>query len=67
MGDGEIRVRGFEINPMTMAHVAMAWGAETLEYQRPIRLLPLPEGADASCVITSQRELDSAVPREAVP
>ncbi|MBB5369451.1 MULTISPECIES: hypothetical protein [unclassified Janthinobacterium] len=26
VGNGQLRVRGFEINPMTMAHFAMAWG-----------------------------------------
>lgn len=66
VGDGEIRVRGFEINPFTMAHVAMAWGAEILEDQRHARLLSLPESCDASSVITSQEELESVVSREAV-
>lgn len=67
VGDGEIRVRGFEINPTTMAHVAMAWGAEILEDQRPSRLLALCESTDASSVISSQEELESAGPWEAAP
>lgn len=67
VGDGEIRVRGFEINPMTMAHVAMAWGAEILEGQRLNRTLLLPEGTDSSSVITSQEELEAVVPRVAAP
>lgn len=62
IGDGELRVRGFEINPISQAHVAMAWAAEILEDQRPSRLLVPPDGAAASSLITSQAELESAFP-----
>ena len=58
VGDGELRVRGFEINPMTKAHVAMAWGAEILEDQRPSRILVPPDGGAAHSMITSQADLD---------
>ena len=61
VGDGQLRVRGFEINPITMYHVAMAWGAEILADQRPGRVLvPLHEDV-ATSVITSQADLESAV------
>lgn len=60
VGDGRLRVRGFEINPTTKAHVAMAWGAEILEDQRPGRVLvPLHEDA-ATSVITSRSDLEKA-------
>ena len=56
-----MRVRGFEINPMTMAHVAMVWGAEILADQRPGRALVPPDGDEATSVITSQADLEKAV------
>ena len=60
VGDGQLRVRGFEINPMTNAHVAMAWGAEIVADQRPGRVLaPLDSDTEIS-VITSQADLEKA-------
>lgn len=60
VGDGRLRVRGFEINPMTKAHVAMAWGAEIVADQRPGRvLIPLDGEAEIS-VITTQADLEKA-------
>lgn len=61
VGDGQLRVRGFEINPMTMAHVAMAWGAEILADQRPGRVLVPLDGDATNSLITSQADLESAV------
>lgn len=64
VGDGELRVRGFEVNPTTQAHVAMVWGAEILADQRPGRVLvPLDVHTEIS-VITSQKELKSALSSE---
>jgi hypothetical protein len=60
VGDGQLRVRGFEINPMTMAHVAMVWGAEILADQRPGRVLVPFDGDAATAVITSQADLEKA-------
>ena len=60
VGDGQLRVRGFEINPMTMAHVAMAWGAEILADQRPGRVLVPPDGETEISVITTQADLEKA-------
>ena len=60
VGDGQLRVRGFEINPMTMAHVAMAWGAEILADQRPGRVLVPLAGDEITLVITSQADLEKA-------
>ena len=60
VGDGQLRVRGFEINPMTMAHVAMAWGAEILADQRPGRVLVPLDGDETTSVITSQADLEKA-------
>ena len=67
IGDGELRVRGFEINPFSQAHVAMAWAAEILEDQRPSRLLVSPERPVAISVITSQAELASALSATVAP
>lgn len=67
VGDGQLRVRGFEINPMTKAHVAMAWGAEILADQRPGRVLvPFDEGT-ATSVITSQADLEKAAAARTSP
>lgn len=60
VGDGMLRVRGFEINPMTMAHVAMAWGAEIVADQRPGRVLVPLDGDETISVITSQADLEKA-------
>ena len=60
VGDGQLRVRGFEINPMTKAHVAMAWGAEILADQRPGRVLVPLDGDETTSVITSQSDLEKA-------
>lgn len=60
VGDGQLRVRGFEVNPMTMAHVAMAWGAEILADQRPGRVLVPLDGDETTSVITSQADLEKA-------
>lgn len=60
VGDGQLRVRGFEINPMTMAHVAMAWGAEILADQRPGRILVPLDGDERTSVMTSQADLEKA-------
>lgn len=60
VGDGEIRIRGFEINSMTQAHVAMVWGAEILADQKPGRILAPVQGNDNKLVIMSQSELDNA-------
>lgn len=40
----QLRVRGFEIDPITNAHTAMVWGAEILEDQRRSTLLTHPSG-----------------------
>ena len=61
VGDGQLRVRGFEINPMTKAHVAMAWGAEILADQRPGRVLVPLDGETEVSVITTQVDLEKAV------
>lgn len=61
VGDGKIRVHGFEINPTTMAHVTMAWGAEILADQRPGRVLVPFHGDAVHSVITSQADLGSSV------
>ena len=60
VGDGQLRVRGFEINPMTKAHVAMAWGAEILADQRPGRVLVPLDGETETSVISSQADLEKA-------
>lgn len=60
VGDGRLRVRGFEINPMTKAHVAMAWGAEIVADQRPGRVLVPLDGETEVSVITSQADLEKA-------
>ena len=60
VGDGQLRVRGFEVNPTTMAHVAMAWGAEILADQRPGRVLVPLDGDETTSVITSQADLEKA-------
>lgn len=57
VGDGEIRIRGFEINSMTQAHVAMVWGAEILADQKPGRVLVPVQGDTKKLIITSQAEL----------
>lgn len=51
------------------AHPRLVWGkrAEILEDERPTRPLLLPEGADASSVITSHGELQSVVPYDTAP
>ncbi|MDN2700299.1 hypothetical protein O0882_28730 [Janthinobacterium sp. SUN073] len=61
VGDGKLRVRGFEINPMTMAHVAMAWSAEIVADQRPGRVLATLDGEAEISVITTQADLEKAV------
>lgn len=60
VGDGQLRVRGFEVNPMTMAHVAMAWGAEIVADQRPGRILVPLDGDETIPLITSQADLEKA-------
>ena len=60
VGDGRLRVRGFEINPMSNAHVAMAWGAEIVADQRPGRVLVPFDGETEISVITSQADLEKA-------
>lgn len=60
VGDGRLRVRGFEINPMTKAHVAMAWGAEIVADQRPGRVLTPLDGEAEISVITTQADLEKA-------
>ncbi|MDO8048496.1 hypothetical protein O3301_08455 [Janthinobacterium sp. SUN211] len=61
VGDGKLRVRGFEINPMTKAHVAMAWSAEIVADQRPGRVLLPLEGETEISVITTQADLEKVV------
>lgn len=60
VGDGQLRVRGFEINPMSNAHVAMAWGAEIVADQRPGRVLVPLDGETEISVISSQADLEKA-------
>lgn len=60
VGDGQLRVRGFEINPMTKAHVAMAWGVEIVADQRPGRVLSLLDGETEISVVTTQADLGKA-------
>lgn len=67
VGDGEIRVRGFEINQITQAHVAMVWGAEILADQRPGRVLVPRDGDAAIALITSQAGLATATVKPASP
>lgn len=61
IGDGEIRVRGFEINPMTKVHVAMAWGAEIVADQRPGRVLVPLDGEKEIAAIATQAGLEKVV------
>lgn len=67
VGDGRLRVRGFEVNPMTKAHVAMAWGAEILADQKPGRVLVPLDGDATSLVIASQADLEQAVAAQTDP
>lgn len=59
VGDGELRVRGFEVNQITQAHVAMVWGAEILADQRPGRVLVPRDGDATISIITSQAGLEN--------
>ena len=67
VGDGRLRVRGFEINPVTNAHVAMAWGAELVADQRPGRVLVPLDGETEVSVITTQADLEKAVAAQTGP
>lgn len=67
VGDGRLRIRGFEVNPMTKAHVAMAWGAEILADQKPGRVLVPLDGDATSSVITSQADLEQLVAAQTGP